>query len=933
MSDGFLGPKPVRTVAAFLWMPQLKLSFSQMSYLGPVFVRVLAGAFASTGLLPRNHPALMYGAQGVRKYGVGSVISEAWFTLRRTRAGINQWGIFLGVMLMIAMTIGAVVSFLMTVAFGVGATAQAQLFSHPLGNSSFEGDGAYSASPTSDPFDKVIPPAGTASGDYGIMMLDKVIRAGAHGKGGLLQQATQDLMLIYNSGILVIASVIIFWMIINIVVDTAKTGQVGGGRHNMVWLPIRIIFALALLIPLGSTGFSSGQFMVMKLAEWGSNFGTRAWSAYVGGISDRQEFIAAGQAVDVRDAVTNYSKMWLCRMAVNTNMALISSDPDDFVIEKTVKVYEGGAVAGAVVGGAVGGVGGAAIGGAVGAATSLEVARTVSFEQPGSRDLCGSITYPLNVAAPYGTSGIDLAMYNFKTTMAIAYYEELMNVRPAIVAEMCKWAASQTTMAGKKLMAEAEGLPNYEAIVSGWKQCAETTGNPNLEPPPTVAGRADLQRIMDSYQAAVTNRFNTAFRNYKDSQSLLKAEMTARGWAGMGTWYQRIAQMNAIVYEARRPANIIKVGSMEDMQGATEKPGFFARLFGAEDTTWIVDSQGVIQDFTNWWNAIPDGAAVSEDNTSADGKSSTVASMRRDPVGTLVGQLGLGGNTLVSLLANEDPALSPLATLSSIGNLLFWAPIAALASMTIIQVLIATVGGYFTGGAVSTALVNLVNFISGILILPIVAGAMLKFYLPLIPFIRVTLSVLTWIISVFEAVVMVPIAALSHLTSQGEGLASGKAEDAWKLWLNILLRPILTVLGFVGAILVFNGFVAFVNATFADLYRVQFSSSTGIESLIEWVFIGVLYVFIMYTVANTVFKMLDLIPSALQRWYGVPQDQSFDNINEGAWLMAASNKLPSTAMKLAGPPKRGEGDDGKGGDPAAGFNKANQSKGDDAKKE
>src|SRR5690606_20190653 len=102
------------------------------------------------------------------------------------------------------------------------------------------------------------------------------------GVGGALQNALSALFFIYNSGMLLVAGIMLFWAILSVVIDTAKTGQVGGGRHNMVWAPIRIVFALGLLMPLGeSIGFSSGQYMVVKLAEWGSNLGSNAWEAYV----------------------------------------------------------------------------------------------------------------------------------------------------------------------------------------------------------------------------------------------------------------------------------------------------------------------------------------------------------------------------------------------------------------------------------------------------------------------------------------------------------------------------------------------------------------------------------------------------------------------------------------------------------------------------
>src|SRR5690606_6569445 len=133
---------------------------------------------------------------------------------------------------------------------------------------------------------------GFSSGDYALMVLDKVLRQGAVGTGGALQNAFGALMQVYNTGVLVVASIMIFWMIVTIVVDTAKTGVVGGGRHNMVWTPIRVIFALGIMISLGASDFSSGQYIVMKLTEWGSIFASRAWMAYITEVTTGKSLLA-----------------------------------------------------------------------------------------------------------------------------------------------------------------------------------------------------------------------------------------------------------------------------------------------------------------------------------------------------------------------------------------------------------------------------------------------------------------------------------------------------------------------------------------------------------------------------------------------------------------------------------------------------------------
>jgi hypothetical protein len=112
----------------------------------------------------------------------------------------------------------------------------------------------------------------------------------------------------------------------------------------------------------------------------------------------------------------------------------------------------------------------------------------------------------------------------------------------------------------------------------------------------------------------------------------------------------------------------------------------------------------------------------------------------------------------------------------------------------------------------------------------------------------------------------------------------------WKLWLNVLLRPTMTVLGFVGAILVFNAFASYITDTL--LYIVAASRPVGVkQGFFASIFSAVLYVFIMYSAANSIFKLLDLIPAGLQRWIGGPTDHSFDHGDEKGIMLAVSQQL------------------------------------------
>ena len=322
MSDSSKRAKAA-SVASFLFLPQFDRMLKSSSTLIPVFMRTIANLFIQAGLLPLTHPAALYGDPSVEKCRFSKMIGDAWYTLRSGSATSYQWSVFSSVILMLFMLLCSVVTVAMNLSSIFVSSAAAQIFSPPLGAgqpTTLQTAVLTAPCTANTPFCRVIPPAATGHGDYAIDILDKMLRLGANNNGGApMQNALGALMLIYNSAVLVIAGVMIFWLIISVVVDIAKTGQIGGGRHNLVWAPIRIVFALAVLMPLGTTGYSAGQFAVMKLAEWGSNLGSNGWNAYL--------TIVLGKAVvvvpelpsgeDYLPLVEAYARMWTCRVAHN----------------------------------------------------------------------------------------------------------------------------------------------------------------------------------------------------------------------------------------------------------------------------------------------------------------------------------------------------------------------------------------------------------------------------------------------------------------------------------------------------------------------------------------------------------------------------------------------------------------------------------------
>lgn len=141
---------------------------------------------------------------------------------------------------------------------------------------------------------------------------------------------------------------------------------------------------------------------------------------------------------------------------------------------------------------------------------------------------------------------------------------------------------------------------------------------------------------------------------------------------------------------------------------------------------------------------------------------------------------------------------------------------------------------------------------------------------------------------------MVPIAALSHLHTEGDGLAGG-AKTAWILWLNVLLRPIVTVVAFVGVMLVFNGFVLYFHQGFMSAAALNTNTSFSIQGFMTEVANTVIYTGMIYTVSNTVFKMLEIVPNGIMRWMGGSPDHSLDSHGDVQGLISAAGQQVSMA--------------------------------------
>lgn len=202
---------------------------------------------------------------------------------------------------------------------------------------------------------------------------------------------------------------------------------------------------------------------------------------------------------------------------------------------------------------------------------------------------------------------------------------------------------------------------------------------------------------------------------------------------------------------------------------------------------------------------------------------------------------------------------------------------------------------------------DLSGFFSAFFGISLTAGIVLYYIVPFFPFLFFFFGMITWVKSIFEAMVGVPLWALAHLRIQGNGLPGQAASSGYYLIFEIFLRPILIVFGLLAASIIFFTEVYLLHIVF-DLVTENLAGSdprcaqveatnaadlsTGcldingnpvvqlienVRSSVDQYFFTIVYVILVYLMASSTFKMIDAVPNKILRWMGAAVDTYADN--------------------------------------------------------
>jgi conjugal transfer/type IV secretion protein DotA/TraY len=637
----------------------------------------------------------------------------------------------------------------------------------------------------------------------------------------------------YSSGMLVLAGVLLLYHLTAMIAETAHSGTPMGKNANQIWAPLRLVFAIGLLVPIGTSdnapctivGLNAGQYIVIQMAKWGSGLASNVWGTFTNNVNSQltANTVTACPKGVISEPVSP-SCVHVSPMAQTFALGMVGNLACMYFYNQYVMILDGS-----------------------GNSNIQYNSGSHLIGKEGAAKICGGYV-PVDAAklASNAYSGV----YAAQQTVVDKYVNGPFKDYAKIYAEYFY------------RMNGLPGPPANDSVLHLVQQFQTDLDNVTQ----AAAQAADVAQ-------AEQNARNNAF-------------FTESGWLSAGVWINSISRLQAERSDSIQnglpqlvaPTLPEEVKAEESPLGdylSTEAP------IHMDIKSCSRSALGDLNAFNKW--------LMPENGSSA--KALAAAAMAGSPVPT---GSGIGASVFNAILIlvdkvagwtnvwNDSGALAikfdksrnPLAEIATFGqnvvgtssSLIGWGATIYTGSG------LAKLLGYLPGvGSILSLLGNgfsvAATLIIGIGVVLLGAGILLVYVLPLVPFIRFFFASLTWIIGVAEAVVAAPLLALAHLSPEGDGLPGAYAKQGYFFILNIFLRPVLMIFGLIIGVLLFNVGIGFLNGMFLFATQGTDAATTQAPALSRTIF-TIMYCALAYVLGNNCFKSIGMFPEYALRWLG-----------------------------------------------------------------
>lgn len=874
-----------------------------------MLVHLIAQVFALNKLIPMDYP-------GLREPGAPisfpRVVGTAWRNLQFSKDNLQQLIIFFGVLSIIVTVTASVLLFVLSLFVGQAHAQDATT------------DGMFSPQPldVADEWIKYLFLDGALPSFIG-----GATSGSSTGEDWQFRESMKIALAYYSRAILIVAAFLVFYHLSQMVVETAHKGVPMGNTERQIWAPLRLIFAIGLLVPIGE-GLSPGQYIFIQTARWGSGLASSVWSIFLANLVPPESTTASIKMPDVKKTATTIILSYACVEDYNSRLqnklnGILSTGSyatastgsrtlgTDFASQKLVGPQVVGERDGTLVNGVMG---------------TKYTWLPSGKSQLGETELCGSFFIPSPdkiTGNPYAQK-IYQAEYEAIGGSSIDSSEILKKFKSVGEASVQSLVPIAESTTGKL----SNGSGKWDVRIDPGNASGTLVQGSEVKPHQIAA---DVSTAISDYQTAVYTRLEGLIDELASSskEAVTSAQdMGDYGWALAGAYLSASVRLQSSITSAMSgglpvvngPTNIDvgfnttsttntsssdintsvrnqvfkDLGNLSTIVGqsfsvtnnkkvsySSLKDAECAGSFGASSLASSGDG-GLVREFVGLgggfvdliFNLIDQIATVSGVWTSGAGLGENGGLLSAIFGSAASGDATCGNGTktfkIGIKLMNGVDALQSLInyghSVFSVGiDLMGWGALAIMGGgiTSKISELLGGFGGWIVS-ALGSGAVGFGAMLEAFATIFLMMGFPLAYILPLVPFVRFFFGVLIWIGQVIESVIAIPLVALAQLNPEGSGFP-GKAQLAYMFAFSIFLRPVLMVFGLIAAMLIFNVAANFMSFGFAAAVVSTGGTSYGHEVLSKMAFTG-LYIFIMMGCANKCFELITHVPNDALDW-------------------------------------------------------------------
>lgn len=651
------------------------------------------------------------------------------------------------------------------------------------------------------------------------------------------------LFLIFNSGLFVVGMIWAGYGLIGGIAETAHSGKVLGQRLSAVWLPIRMVTGIAGIVPVFA-GFSLAQVLIVTMSTIGIAIGNSMW---VGAVEAVDQFVEISPPMTAATATGSINFKKAGEDLFLMHVCILASKDYETELQNNGQV---------------------------------DINRIVSI----------SNTLPVGIATPaVAISGSSKAYPNvcgrssLESTNAPGRSGTALGFRVASV----NYDAYTARVVNSYINAFPTFNTAIEASAQTWYTDRKAALNVINSVTPSYPSE-EIDKAVQIYSTAIQRNAESVAKDIiaAGNSGITKTaldNMKSLGWIGAGSWYSTFAEANAAMVEAM---NSVKYTSIPP---STALPSPFGQYVidqlnalpasktasKSADDAEVDKATGDGNAFAEIGNWVCNKTALKSicgGGTTATGNLSFGQAMVKHAIEAAA--IGSGGGNLISpivmfknlgdsciILGESYYALTGAYELFKSDETAAETAKAAEAQQK--QVVEDSKSPWWSKtvkwitSKVMSAVAASWQFLKFAAPYLIVVGGLMAIYIPMIPFLTWMGAVVQYAVVVCQGLVGAPIAALSHLESEGEGLGR-RTEAGYMFILNVTFRPALMLFGFFLA----SSLLIVIGTLEADLFvtamaSAQGNSVTGIVS-----FIGYITIFLVMniTLIQSLFNMIFLLP-------------------------------------------------------------------------